>query len=112
MSSEITRNYAAEAVAIATGQSRLLPEPEHLQALAAQMESVLTEKRLLIEILAAAMVDTGQAQLYFPAEDLARVRTLGLNVTIEKDPRNMPGAVIVALSKRPAAVPAQKARVN
>jgi hypothetical protein len=108
------RNYAAEAVAIVSGTTSLLPEPAHLQALAAQMESVLKEHRLLTEMLAAIMVDTGQQQIYLPAEHLDRVRRHGVNVQITQNPKNAPGAVIVDLTRRPLAAPAgmAKARLN
>lgn len=110
MTDTITRNYAAEAVAIAAGTSRILPEAEHLQALAAQMESVLKEKQLLIEMLCAAMVDTQQKVLYFPKEDLERVRTNAMNVVIQKEKTE---AYTVTLSRRsqPASRPGS-ARVN
>lgn len=105
----VQRNFASEAVAIASGTSTIFPQREHLQVLAAQMESVLAEHRLLTEILSAAMVDTGQSQLFFPAEALAHVRKHGLNVVITQNPKTAPGAVIVELSKRPEPTP--KSRV-
>jgi hypothetical protein len=108
------RNYAAEAVAILAGQSSLLPELAHLQALAAQTESVLKEHRLLSELLAAAMVDTGQQALFFPAADLERVRRLGINVAVTQNPTNSFGAVLVDLKRRalPPGADAARARVN
>jgi hypothetical protein len=103
MSTTPTRNYAAEAVDIAAGTSRLLPERAHLQALAAQMESVLLEHRGLAQILAAVMVDTGQQNFFLPSDALADVERHRLNVVVTRHPRGMTGAVLVELSRRPAA---------
>lgn len=104
--SEIKRNFVTEAMAIITGESRILPEPEHLQALAAQMESVLKEKQLLVECLCAVMVDTQQKQLYFALDDLERVRAGGINFVVE--PVKQTGAFIVRISRRPTAPSAMR----
>jgi hypothetical protein len=96
-----TRNYAEEAVKILQGESRMLVELGHLQALAAQMESVLGEHRLLSQLLAVVLLDNGVEQMFIPAEPLADVEQKGLNVTVLKNPPRRPGAAIVALTRRP-----------
>lgn len=60
------RNYAKEAAAILAGQSRLIPELEHLQAMNAQMAAVQSNLRLVLEILAALMHDAGSDALDIP----------------------------------------------
>lgn len=110
-STDQTPDYLAQAMAIIQGTTMFLPTPEHLKAIAGQMESVLREKKLLSELLAAAMVDTGQSQLYFPASDLERVRKNGINLVVMLSPKNAPaGTVVVEIARRPTS--AGKARVN
>jgi hypothetical protein len=111
---DYTPNHLAEAMAIIRGESSFLATAEHLKALAAQMESVLREKQLLTELLAAAMVDTGQSELYFPASDLERVRKNGINVSVVLSPPRAPqGSVLVQIARRPAPTGRpSKARLN
>lgn len=113
MSDDFVRNYAGEAVAIAEGTSRIMAEAEHVKVLAAQIESVLREKRLVEELLATAMLDTGQPELYFPAEMLDQVRANGFGLQVEANPGGRTGAVMVRLSRRPTPEsPTPKGRVN
>lgn len=106
------RNYAKEAVEIVQGQTRMIPEPEHLQAMAAQVESVLRDNKLLLNVIAAAMVDTNQSALYFPAEALANVEQQQLFLAFERNPGGRDGAMLITLKRRPAAPGPVAARTN
>ena len=82
MSDEITRNWPVEAAAIAAGESRLLPEREHLIALAQHAESAIRHSVQLGEIVVAIMADNGVQQLPMPGGLLHSVRSRRLGLEI------------------------------
>lgn len=93
------RNYLTEAAQIAEGQSSLLPEVDHVKALAGQMESVLRDNRRMSELVAAVMIDTAQTTFVLPEALLEHVRNQGLELTIQ----TARGFIEVKLFRRPLA---------
>lgn len=60
------RNYAQEAAQIIAGESPLLPQKEHLVAMAGQMASVTKNLELTLRLLTAILHDAGQTEMHFP----------------------------------------------
>lgn len=81
------RNYAEEAKRIVMGEIDLLPEKEHLVALASQQESVANNLKLVIHLLTALMHDGGENELHFPKGllDAAEQRFTKLNIVKNPD---------------------------
>lgn len=112
---KIERNWASEAQAIAAGESRLLPEREHLMALAQHAEAAIRHQLKLGEILLAIMVDNGFQRLPIPGGLLhsVRARRLGLEIQpVMKDGGGpvADGSLIVVVAMPPGPTP--KSRVN
>lgn len=89
----VARNWAAEATAIASGESQRLPEREHLQALAAHAEQVIRHSMKLGEIVLALMLDNGVQQLPIPGGILHSVRARRLSLEIHPVMRDDGGPV-------------------
>jgi hypothetical protein len=106
------QRFLKEAVAIAEGKSRLLPQREHVQVLASQMESVLKNVQTLGEVIAALMSVAGGDRLPIRAELLWKIRAQQSSVVLETTPD---GSLIVHLRQsKPepmAEPPTTKARV-
>lgn len=79
----IQRNWAAEAVAIASGQSTLIPQREHLAVLAQQAESTIRNTLKMASILLAVLVDLGYEQVPIPGGLLAHVTAQQLGIDIQ-----------------------------
>lgn len=95
------RNWAAEAVAIVSGQSSLLPQREHLVALAQQAESALQNAQFLTALIIACMVDVNQHELVLPAKLLEHARTGGFNLAFTVARRGQTVYHVATLSRRP-----------
>lgn len=115
---KIERNYASEAAAIAAGESRLLPEREHLVALANHAEQAIRHSIHLGEIILAIMLDNGVKQLPMPGGLLRSVRARRLGLEIRPVMKDSGASVtdgsliLAAVQTGPtAAQPTPKARV-
>lgn len=76
----LTRNWAAEAAAIASGESQIIPEREHVQALAAHAEASIAKTLKMGSILTAFLVDEGLMKVHMPAACLDRVKGFGVAI--------------------------------
>jgi hypothetical protein len=113
MSDDIKRNWNAEAVAIAAGESRLLPQREHLQALAQHAEQSIAKTIKIASILIAFMVDNGFEKVPVPGGLLSFVRGYGLDIQpLRREDGSEVGDGTLVLTVTKAAAPTPKAMVN
>lgn len=110
---DIQRNWVAEAVAIVSGESRLLPEKEHLHALAAHAEQSIAKTIKIASILMALMVDNDMDEATIPGALVNTAKTCALEIEPAKDENDVERAdgTIVLKLKRPAP-PTPKRLVN
>lgn len=81
------RNYVAEAVAIANGESALLAQQEHLVALVAQIAGRDSNLRCVVKLLTAIMADNGLSEMRVTPEllKLAEQGLTTLEIKAEAD---------------------------
>lgn len=103
MSVDVERNYIAEALAIAKGESRIVAEKAHILALLAQNESVVTDVRTLSELIVTVLLDSQRESAVVAGWKLAALRERGL--TLKVHPPDVEGAVRVEIQRRPQAHP-------
>jgi hypothetical protein len=110
MTDDVKRNWVSEAVAIAAGQSSLLPEPEHLQALASHAEASIAKTIKIASILIAVMVDNGLERVPVPGGLLSFVRGYGLDIQplLRDDGTEVADGTLVITVQRPT----PKGKVN
>jgi hypothetical protein len=77
---KITRNWISEAVSIASGESRLLPEKEHLQVLANHAEASIAKLVKIAGILVALMIDNDMEEATVPGELITTAKGMGLDI--------------------------------
>lgn len=80
------RNYVAEAVAIANGESALLAQQEHLVALVAQIAGRDSNLRCVVKLLTAIMVDNDLPRMCFPPELLQQAESGLTKLAIKAEP--------------------------
>jgi hypothetical protein len=81
------RNYGDEAKRIVTGELSMLPQREHLAAMAGQMESIANNLKLTLHLLTALMHDAKETEMHFPKGllDAAEQRFTKLNIVKNPD---------------------------
>lgn len=114
---DVQRNFGSEAAAIASGESSILPQREHLVALAQHAEAAIAHSLKLTAVVVAIMVDNGIERLPMPGGLLKNVkdRRYGLNVrAVLKDDGVTPapdGSLVLELVL-PATPSVSKVRLN
>ncbi len=83
---EEPRNYAAEAQRIVSGESKLMPEREHLVALVGQLQGVASNLQLACSLLAGIMVDNDLPRMAYPKTFLDQPAVQRAALQIKRDP--------------------------
>ena len=110
--STVERNWIGEALAIAAGQSAILPQVEHLQALAQRGEQALIQEQLAKSVIVALLIDTGQQDAGIPTSMIRDNALAGLTVTIQRAKRGDVDYHVVELQRLVTVPQTKKARVN
>jgi len=84
MSNEPTRPYLQEAVQIASGTSRLLPQREHLMALATEFEAVVALNKTYSEAMSVLMMFARSPRFPISAEAVMKVRAQKSEMHVER----------------------------